>query len=283
MLMKNICIASVILFFSVPLFSQVKTPGTPHDNKPANKSTVNSAIKPVVAEVIQAIEAKMIKVEGGSFNMGCTNEKDSDCYYWEKPAHTIKVGSFYIGKFPVTQKEWEAVVGNKPWFSKDCAECPVENVSWFDAQVFINMLNQLTGKYYRLPTEAEWEFAAKGGNKSKGYKYAGSDNAATVAWYDKNSGKLTHPVGQKQPNELGLYDMSGNVWQWCADWFDDKYYSSSPTDNPTGPANGPGRDFYRTCRGGSWWSEMNNARVTNRDRYPPDARDDDVGLRLARD
>lgn len=281
--MKNICLTVIALFSACSLFAQVKTTGTTHDNKTTKLATVNSAIRPNVAEVLQSIEAKMIKIEGGRFQMGCLNEKDSDCYYWEKPARMVTVSSFYMGKFVVTQKEWEALVGTKPWFSKDCPDCPVENVSWFDAQVFINMLNQLTGRYYRLPTEAEWEFAARGGNKSLGYKYAGSSVGSVVAWYDTNSGKTTHTVGEKLPNELGLYDMSGNVWQWCADWFDDKYYSKNINDNPTGPANNQEHDFYRACRGGSWWSEVNNSRVSNRDRYPPDGKDDDVGFRLARD
>lgn len=280
--MKYINVVIVILFFSLPLFSQNK-PGSTHDNKPANRGTVNSTLRPEVADVIRKIDENMVRVDSGSFFMGCVNEKDSDCYYWEKPGHRVSVSTFYICKYAVTQSEWQAVVGDKPWFTKDCPECPVENISWFDVQIFTNKLNQLTGKYYRLPTEAEWEYAAKGGNKSLNYKYAGSNNPSIVAWYAENSGKISHPVGRKLPNELGLYDMSGNVWQWCADWFDDKYYSRNVIDNPTGPTNGQIHDFYRTCRGGSWWSEVGDLHISNRDRYPPDARDDDVGFRLARD
>ena len=279
--MKNVFLFIAVLFFAVPLQAQVKATASTSDSSVYKKATakINSAIKPSMAEVIQAIDNKMIKVEGGSFSMGCNEEKDTSCYYWEKPAHTVVISNFYMAKYPVTQKEWETIVGTKPWFSKDCPECPVETVSWYDAQMFINILNQLTGRYYRLPTEAEWEYAAGGGNRGHGYKYAGGNNPDLVAWYESNSGKESHPVGKKLPNEIGLYDMSGNVWQWCNDWFDDKYYGKSPSDNPTGP----GRDSYRACRGGSWWSEAKDCRVVNRDRYPPDARDDDVGFRLVKE
>src|ERR1043165_2390911 len=262
MLMKKSCFAIMALAICVSAFAQVKTTNPPpktttsHEIKPATKAnTVNSAIDPMRAQVLKQIEIKMIKVEGGKFTMGCAASADTaESYYWEKPAHEVRVNTFYISKFSVTQKEWEAVVGTRPWFSKDCPECPVENVSWFDAQVFINTLNQLTGRYYRLPTEAEWEYAAKGGVKSKGYKYAGGNDPKLVAWYDENSNKVSHPIGQKQPNELGLYDMSGNVWQWCQDWFDDKYYNKKPNncdkdspgivDNPSGPGNQDEHDFY---------------------------------------
>ncbi len=274
--MKNVCTLAVMIFLSAWVSAQS---GSGPDKKKVNNNNptpVNSAISISTAGVIKSIEAKMVKVEGGGFTMGCRDENDTSCYYWEKPAHKVVVSTFYIGKYVVTQTEWEAIVGTKPWFSKDCPDCPVENVSWYEAQIFINKLNQLSGKYYRLPTEAEWEYAARGGNLSKGYKYAGDDNANAVAWYEKNSGKMSHPVGQKKPNELGLYDMSGNVWQWCNDWFSDTYYSKSPTENP----QGPGHDSYRACRGGSWWSIAKDCSLANRDRYPPDARDDDVGFRL---
>jgi formylglycine-generating enzyme required for sulfatase activity len=270
--MKRICTLLAGLFLIASLSAQTTGPDKKRVNN--NPATVNSAISPATSEIIKAIESRMVKVEGGAFNMGCAD--DTDCYYWEKPAHKVIISPFYIGKFPVMQMEWEAIMGTKPWFSKDCPECPVENVSWYDAQMFISKLNQLSGKYYRLPTEAEWEYAARGGVQSKGYKYAGDNNLNAVAWYGKNSGQQSHPVGQKKPNELGLYDMNGNVWQWCNDWFGDNYYSKSPTDNP----QGPGREEYRTCRGGSWWSAARDCAVNNRDRYPPDARDDDVGFRL---
>jgi len=272
--MKKISLPVLALLFACPVFSQTSTG---HDKKPEVKT--NSAISLSLAETLKAIDDKMVKIEGASFTMGCNEVKDSGCYYWEKPAHKVLISTFYMAKYPVTQKEWTAVVGDKPWFSKDCGDCPVENVSWYDAQVFINKLNQLTGRYYRLPTEAEWEYAARGGNRSRDYKYAGSNKLSDVAWFEANSNKQTHPVGQKLPNELGLYDMCGNVWQWCNDWFDDKYYSHSPEDNPQGGI----KDAYRACRGGSWWSEEKDSRLSNRDRYPPDARDDDVGFRLVKE
>ena len=186
----------------------------------------------------------MVYVEGGTFTMGATSEQGSDAYSDESPAHSVTVSDFYIGKYEVTQAQWRAVMGSNPSkFKGD--NLPVEQVSWNDIQKFITKLNTMTGKTFRLPTEAEWEYAARGGNQSKGYKYSGSNTLDNVAWY-YNSGGKTHPVGQKQPNELGLYDMSGNVWEWCQDWYGS--YSSSSQTNPTGPSSGS----YRVLRGGDW-------------------------------
>lgn len=186
----------------------------------------------------------MVYVEGGTFTMGATSEQGSDAYSDESPAHSVTVSDFYIGKYEVTQAQWRAVMGSNPSkFKGD--NLPVEQVSWNDIQKFITKLNTMTGKTFRLPTEAEWEYAARGGNKSKGYKYSGSNTLDNVGWY-YNSGGKTHPVGQKQPNELGLYDMSGNVWEWCQDWYGS--YSSSSQTNPTGPSSGS----YRVLRGGDW-------------------------------
>lgn len=253
----------------VQLFAQTPSPTKPSKPAPQRAS---------LSEVTKAIEGNMVYVTGGTFTMGCTFEQDS-CYHWEKPAHKVTVSNFFINKYPVTQREWETIMGNRPWFSKNCPDCPVEHVSWYDAQNFINTLNQATGKFYRLPTEAEWEYAARGGDKDKPSMYAGGDAADMVGWYENNSEKQTQPVGQKKANELGLYDMSGNVWQWCNDGFDEEYYKTSPAKDPQGPT----KSTYKVCRGGSWWSERNDLRVSNRDRYPPDARDDDVGFRLAMD
>jgi len=220
------------------------------------------------------IPTEMVFVEGGTSQMG-SNSSDAD--YDEQPVHTVTIDDFYIGKYEVTQKEWREVMGNNPSIFKGDNR-PVENVSWYDAVEFCNKMSELEGleqcysgwgdnikcdftkNGYRLPTEAEWEYAARGGNKSRGYKYAVSSNLAEVAWYDDNSGNTTHPVGQKQPNELGIYDMSGNVWEWCWDWYDGNYYKNSPRNNPQGPKSGNSS----VLRGSSWSSNVNSCRVASR-------------------
>jgi formylglycine-generating enzyme required for sulfatase activity len=214
----------------------------------------------------------MVFVEGGTFNMGCTSEQGSDCYDNEKPAHRVTVSDFYICKYEVTQAQWESVMGSNPSnFKGD--NLPVETVSWDDIQEFIKKLNAQTGKNYRLPTEAEWEYAARGGTKSKGYKYSGSNNLAEVAWFGGNSG--SHPVGTKQPNELGIYDMSGNVWEWCSDW--DGTYSASAQQNPIGASSGSAR----VSRGGSWSSRAQGCRVAARGGISSGDRYGILGFRLA--
>ena len=233
-----------------------------------------------VAEFIQ-----MVFVQGGVFAMGCTAEQGNDCEEDEKPAHQVKVNDFYIGRYPVTQAQWKAVMGAYPsgLFNTGCEDCPVEGVSWNDVQEFIRKLNEQTVMNYRLPTEAEWEYAARGGKQSKGYKYSGSNNIDEVACYMENYnnnryGKkgTTNPVGTKKPNELGIYDMSGNVWEWCADWYDG--YSSDVQTNPAGPFIGS----YRVLRGGSWYSPASICRVSFRNFYLPTDRDSRFGFRLAR-
>ena len=225
-------------------------------------------------EIIQNLINNMVSVEGGTFTMGATAEQGSYAFDEEKPAHQVTLSSFSIGKYEVTQEEWEAVMGSNPSNSKG-AKRPVEEVSWNDCQKFIRKLNALTGKQFRLPTEAEWEYAARGGNRSRGYKYSGSDNIGSVAWFYNNSGRETHPVGQKQANELGLYDMSGNVFEWCQDWYGD--YSSSSQTNPKGPSTGSARVF----RGGYWINDAWCCRVSNRVYGTPDYRYGSLGLRLA--
>ena len=202
---------------------------------------------------VNGISFDMAKVEAGTFTMGATPEMqdpDSD----EKPAHQVTLtNNYYMGKTEVTQALWKAVMGNNPSnFKSD--DKPVECVSWNDCQTFISKLNAATGKSFRLPTEAEWEFAARGGNKSRHYKYSGSNNINDVAWHTANSGNATHAVATKQPNELGLYDMSGNVWEWCQDWYGG--YSSTAQTNPTGAYSGS----YRVHRGGSWYNIARNCR-----------------------
>ncbi len=222
-------------------------------------------------------DIEMVYVEGGTFQMG-SNDGDKD----EKPVHTVKVNSFYIGKYEVTQQQWVEIMGNNPSHFNKCGEnCPVENVSWKEVQKFITKLNEKTGMNYRLPTEAEWEYAARGGNKSRGYKYSGSDNAGDVAWYNSNSGKETHSAGQKKPNELGIYDMSGNVWEWCNDWYDENYYSVSPLNNPQG-AQGATTGTYRVLHGGSFYNADDYLCVAGRTMVSPGYWDGNFGFRLCK-
>ena len=216
----------------------------------------------------------MIYVAGGTFTMGATAEQGYDAESDEKPTHSVTVSDFYIGKYEVTQAQWKAIMGSSPSYFKG-DNLPVENVSWNNIQEFITKLNAQTGKKFRLPTEAEWEYAARGGNQSKGYKYSGRNSISEVAWYDGNSGGKTHPVGQKSPNELGIYDMSGNVFEWCGDWYSS--YSSSSQTNPTGSSSGSSR----VLRGGSWYLNAGGCRVSNRNISTPDSRSNYNGFRLA--
>ncbi len=225
--------------------------------------------------VLDRLISNMVYVEGGTFMMGATSEQGSDAYAFEKPAHSVTLSNFYICKYEVTQAEWQAVMGSNPSRFKGSDNLPVENVSWKDCQEFIKKLKAKTGLKFRLPTEAEWEYAARGGNKSKDYKYAGGGYRGDVAWYTSNSGSTTHAVGTKRPNELGLYDMSGNVWEWCSDWYGS--YSSSSQTNPTG-ANSGSR---RVSRGGSWIDDARYCRSSYRDYVSPSSRSNFLGLRLA--
>ena len=217
----------------------------------------------------QPIEPEMIKVESGTFTMGCT---DSDCSEDcnEEPAHKITLSDFNIAKYPVTQKEWNAIMSNNSVENN----FPMVNISYTDVQEFIVRLNMLTEKKYRLATEAEWEYAARGGNKSKGYKYSGSNNIDEVAWYDGNSGFKYHSVGEKLPNELGIYDMSGNVFEWCNDWYDT--YTSTQQTNPIGAPTGN----YRVFRGGSYYNDAQLARVSSRAFISPNEKLINLGFRL---
>ena len=223
--------------------------------------------------VKNGINIEMVKVEAGSFNMGATPEMKSP-YEVEKPVHRVTLtNNYYIGKYEVTQALWQAVMGSNPSHFKGDA-LPVEQVSWNDCQKFITKLNRLTGKNFRLPTEAEWEYAARGGNKSRGYRYSGSNTIDDVAWYENDALSQTHPVGTKQPNELEIYDMTGNVMEWCQDWYGS--YSSSPQVNPTGAASGS----YRVVRGGGWSDSARDCRTSDRDFISPGGRSSDLGLRL---
>ena len=213
--------------------------------------------------IVDIIINNMVYVEGGTFTMGATSEQGSHVNKDEKPVHSVTLSSYYIGKYEVTQAEWKAIMGNNPSHFKG-DNLPVENVSWEDCQKFISKLNSLTDKNLRLPTEAEWEFAARGGNSGRNYKYSGSDNIGTVAWYGDNSEEEIHEIGLKAPNELGIYDMSGNVSEWCQDWIGS--YSSSSQTNPQGAVSGK----YRVNRGGCFWdTDGLGCRVSARDCLPP--------------
>lgn len=225
--------------------------------------------------VINQAICDMVLVSGGTFTMGGTSEQGGYVINDEKPTHQVTLTSFYISKYEVTQELWIAVMGSNPSHFKSDLKRPVECVTWEDCQKFITKLNNLTGKEFRLPTEAEWEYSARGGNKSNGYMYAGSDNPNVVAWNSDNSGRKTHPVGTKSPNELGLYDMSGNVWEWCQDWKD--YYSSDPQTNPAGPSTG----YCRVFRGGAWNHRPTSARVSSRYEFGPTESYNGLGFRLA--
>ena len=241
-----------------------------------NKSRNNNSYNEQTFNV-KGVEFKMIKVEGGTFSMGATSEQGGDCEFNEYPVHSVTLSDYYIGETEVTQELWQAVMGSNPSYFKGDNQRPVENVSWDDCQEFIKKLNRLTGKKFRLPTEAEWEYAARGGKYSKDYvyKYSVSNNADEVAWYHDNSGYETNPVKTKKANKLGLYDMIGNVCEWCNDWYG--YYQSNSQTNPTGPSEGE----YRVLRGGSWDYRDRFVRVSGRGGSTPESRYDNQGLRLA--
>lgn len=250
---------------------KAKTKPAPRRNNTSHSGSTSSTTG-LSAELNKLIN-NMVYVSSGTFTMGGTSEQGSDAYDDEKPTHNVTLSSYYICKYEVTQALWRAVMGSNPSnFKGD--NLPVECVSWNDCQTFINRLNSYTGRNFRLPTEAEWEFAARGGNYSRHYKYSGSNYIGDVAWYDDNSGNRTHPVGTKQPNELGLYDMSGNVYEWCNDWYGS--YSSYSQSDPTGANSG----FRRVGRGGSWDGYARYCRSSGRDDYAPGCCYIILGLRL---
>ena len=219
---------------------------------------------------VNGVSFKMIAVKGGTFQMG-----SDDVFDDVKPVHQVTLSDYYIGETEVTQELWSAVMGSNPSYFTGNMQRPVEWVSWNDCQTFISKLNQLTGETFRLPTEAQWEYAARGGNQSKGYTYSGSNEIDEVAWYRDNSDTTTHPVQTKAPNELGIYDMSGNVFEWCSDWYD--FYSSTAQTDPTGPAGGS----RRVNRGGSWDYDAASCRVADRSDSTPTFSYFNLGLRLA--
>lgn len=241
------------------------------------RKNIDKTAEQVLLSEEKLISIDMVYVEGGTFTMGALPKHGDDADEYEKPVHNVTLSSYYIGKYEVTQAQWKEVMGSNPSFFKG-DNLPVENVSWNDTQIFIRKLNEKTGNKYRLPTEAEWEFAARGGNRSRGFKYSGNNSYSVVAWHYKNSGKNTHPVGSKGANELGIYDMSGNVWEWCQDWYSD--YNATAQTNPKGPAAGK----YKVKRGGSWHHHFKYCRNSARssDKYL-DSKQNYNGLRLAMD
>lgn len=233
-------------------------------------SQSNSKISENATAVTENInEPDMVTVQGGRFAMG-GNENNN-----EKPIHNVTLSSFKIAKYETTVAQWQKVMGSNPLGRKDCMDCPATGAGWDDVQTFIKKLNTLSGKNYRLPTEAEWEYAARGGTKSKKFEYAGSNDINAVAWTSANSGSNTHPVGQKEANELGLYDMSGNVFEWCSDWYAENYYGKSPGNDPKGPATGP----HRVIRGGGRSNEPASNSVAYR--IPIKVGYGSMGFRLA--
>lgn len=214
----------------------------------------------------------MVKIEGGVFRMGSNKLGE------EKPIHVVNMDNFHLCRCPVTQMQWQIVMGNNPSQFQYCNDCPVEQVTWLEVQEFLKRLNQKSGKNYRLPTEAEWEFAARGGNQNMGFEYSGSNNLDEVGWFIENSGNVTHPVGQKKSNELGLFDMSGNVWEWCEDdWHDN--YSGAPDDGFSW-VNTPKRGANRVLRGGSFFLDADYCRSTSRGYDLAGTRYDNFGFRL---
>lgn len=236
---------------------------------------------------VNGVSFKMIGVEGGTFMMGASSIDGGDADSDEFPAHQVTVSSFSIGQTEVTQELWMAIMGNNPSYCcseyyytdyDDDFQRPVEMVAWDQCKTFIDSLNKLTGRHFRFPTEAEWEFAARGGNQSKGYKYAGSNNVDEVAWHQYNcyrAGLPTQPVASKKPNELGLYDMSGNVNEWVQDWMSD--YTEEAQVNPRGPYSGTKKVF----RGGSWYTIQRWHRCATRSSDYPNMPNWFIGLRLA--
>lgn len=236
------------------------------------------------ADTVSGVSFDMVYVKGGTFLMGATEEQGADYDNNELPVHSVTLSDYYIGKHEVTQKLWTAVMGNNPsnFKEKEIGDnYPVENVSWNDIQAFIIKLNELTGKKYTLPTEAQWEYAARGGVENQGYKYSGSNDIDEVAWYWENSKERyppafpTSPVGTKEANELGIYDMSGNVWEWCQDWSGD--YNSEAQSNPAGPETGS----FRILRGGGWALIEKHCRVSYRCGSEPGNRGSCYGFRIA--
>lgn len=257
---------------ALALFHLLSAQDIPAEKKKKKKKEEKNLNLPVVSkDLLDSISANMVWVTGGRFVMG-NDGGEAD----ERPAYEVVVDGFAISRYMVTQRQWEAIMGSNPSEFKGCDQCPVDRVSWNDVQRFIKILNELTGKKYNLPTEAEWEYAAKGGKESKAYRYSGGNDIDEVAWYAGNSSTRPHPVGEKKPNELGIYDMSGGMWEWCQDWYNKNYYELNESNNPVGPETGSGR----VRRGGSWFTQAVNCKTSTRNNVKQDYMDDSGGFRL---
>lgn len=280
------------ILFCATLTMAAQISYTPCNSNNVIKSYVAFNLKSDLTFTVDGVVFKMVYVSGGTFMMGCTSEQDSDCDSEEKPIHSVTLSDFFIGETEVTQALWEAVMGITAKKQRDKADprwsmrgegasYPIYYVSWKDAVKFCNKINEKLrsqlppGYRFTLPTEAQWEYAARGGNKSRHYKYSGSNNIGDVAKYIDNSSSATHRVKSMQANELGLYDMSGNVWEWCLDK-KGSYENSSQTD-PKGPSSGSSR----VLRGGSWYSYSYYCRVFCRNSSFPHSRYYNNGFRLA--
>ncbi len=260
----------IILAFSISAISWINW-----EDKPENKSYLqglqgNENFKSYV-ENAKGLKINMIAVEGGTYIMGDTLGEGNDN---ERPAHKVTLNNFYISDKEITQKQWRKIMGTSPSSVKNMDFLPVDNVSWKDIQEFVAKLNQLTGKKYRLPTEAEWEYAAKGGNKSQGFRFSGSNNLSEVGVYADNSGNIPNTVGRKKPNELGIYDMSGNVWEWVQDQYYD--YTEETQTNPLGTGN----KTTGISKGGSWSDFSRLCRITIRKGTTFERRSADLGFRI---
>lgn len=248
-------------------------------------TTKGTTIHKNYTETAFGINMRMVWVEGGEYMMGCTSEQN-DCWDNEMTAHRVIVDGFYIGMLEVSQSQWNSVVGTTVYQQRDKihsswsmygvgADYPMYYINWDEAMEFCRRLSNRTGKTYTLPTEAQWEYAARGGKKADGTKYAGSNNIDAVAWYKKNSGNKIHQCGLKRANALGIFDMNGNMWEWCKDWYTESRVNYV-ANNPTGPSSG----MLHVYRGGSWHSDASECRISCRYGYAPSYRDGDIGFRV---
>ena len=264
--MKKFVLLFFVAFMSTYILAQTAG-GT--ITRPSHRSQIKkTSSKMTKQQILQNLIENMVYVEGGIFMMGATMEQDTDANEDESPIRMVTLNSFKIGKYEVTQREWKAVMGNDiPWHPQMGDNYSIQ-LSWSECQIFISRLNSLTGCNFRLPTEAEWEFAAKGGNKTNRYKYAGGEDINDVAWYKDNSVDKYHQIGGKKSNELGLYDMSGNNFEWCSDWYGK--YNPDQKVNPQG-APKPNGGARHVIRGGNVYSPASDCRLTSRGSCGDDA------------